>query len=376
MKTSSRLLKILSLIFCIIVLSLAVSSCAETELDRTEELGMIQAANKLGDNYIIVSFPGLGVEPQMINKEAFKIGSLSVYWYGIIFTVGMILGVTYTCFLSRREKIEADNLIDMGIWGTVGGIVGARLYYVLASLNRYTDNFWSVFNIWDGGMAIYGALIGGGIAIALVCHIKKINLLKSFDVIAPGVMIGQIIGRWGDFVSGSAYGNAVVDGELLAPFKMGIYPHAQLDNYVESIGGMVTGSNALAYVHPTFLYESLWNLIGFAIINIFGFRKKKFDGQIFFMYLAWYGFGRTFIELIRTDSLYIFGTVRISAVVGCLCFFAGVAMLAHCAVKGKKKRLAEEEYESAYPLFHKEDKNNEGTQKTENGKEEKKNATD
>ena len=383
MKTSSKPLKILSLIFCIILLLLSVTSCAEQTLDRGEELGMIQAANKLGDDYIIVSFPGFGVEPQMINKEAFRIGNLSIYWYGIILAIGMIFAFAYTYFLSKREEIKTDDLIDIGIWGVVAGVIGSRLYYVLTSLGRYKGNFWSIFNIFDGGMAIYGAIIGGALAIALVCRIKKLNMLKSFDAVAPGVMIGQIIGRWGDFISGEAYGNAVVDGSLLSAFKMGIYPHKSLDNYITAAGGIAPSSTSIAYVHPTFLYESIWNLIGFAVINILYFRKKKFDGQIFFMYLAWYGFGRMFIELLRTDSLYIFGTIRISAVIGCLCFFFGVGMLAYCAVKGKKKRLAGEEYESAYPLFHKDDKANESgyiTKETESqnetSKEDKKDEID
>ncbi len=347
MKTRS--LKILTVVFCVILMGLTLVSCAEeNELNRKDEYAMIEAVDNLNaaaekDEYILVSFPGLGIEPIVLNKLAFSLGNLGVYWYGILITVGIVLAFVYAYIKSKREGISTNDLLDMGIWGVVCAVVGARLYYVLTSLGSFKGRFFDIFKIWEGGIAIYGAIIGGAIAIAVVCKLKKIKVLKAYDAVAPAVMIGQIIGRWGNFVNGEAYGYEIAEGSIFYGLRMGIYPHVA--------DGITAAETRLAYVHPTFLYESVWNLLGFIIINIFYSRKKKFDGQIFFMYMAWYGFGRTFIELLRTDSLYLFGTIRISALVGCLCFFCGVAMLIYCYLQGKKARLADEEYESAYPLF-------------------------
>lgn len=352
MRVTSRPFRVLTAIFFIALLLVALTSCAEAELDRGDEINIVETVNKLGSDYIVVFFPGLGIEPQIINSVAFRLGDLTVYWYGLIITCGIILAFTYASFMTKREGIKFDDLLDMAIWGIVCGVVGARLYYVLTSLDKFKGDFWSVFRIWEGGIAIYGAIIGGALALTLVCRRKKISVMKTFDAVAPAVMIGQIIGRWGNFMNGEAYGSIVHSDSFLYRFRMGIYPHTQLDSYISGIGGIVTDDSALAYVHPTFLYESVWNLIGLIIINVIYLRKKKFDGQIFFMYIAWYGLGRTFIELLRTDSLYIFETIRISSLVGCLCFFFGLAMLIYGEIKGKKLRLAGEEYESAYPLFH------------------------
>ena len=159
------------------------------------------------------------------------------------------------------------------------------------------------------------------------------------------MLLGQAIGRWGNFINGESYGYELREGALFYWLRMGVYPHLGTESGIEAL------KSSIAYVHPTFLYESLWNFIGFAVIFALS-RKKKFDGQSVCLYLAWYGFGRTFIELLRTDSLYVFETIKISALIACLCFFVGVALLIYGAVQGKKIRLASEEYESAYPLFH------------------------
>jgi len=176
--------------------------------------------------------------------------------------------------------------------------------------------------IWEGGLAIYGGIIAGGITLAVVSLIKKIKVGKAFDMVAPAVMLGQLIGRWGNFCNAEAYGR-----ETTLPWRMGI---------------RALGSNETIFVHPTFLYESLWNLLGFILINLY-YKRKKFDGQIFFMYITWYGFGRMLIEGLRTDSLYV-GDFRISQVIGFLCFFFGsailVAMSIVCHLRKKDAALA------------------------------------
>lgn len=366
MKTKS--LKLLCAIFCVILIVLSVTSCViDSSYSDYDLKQAIDKQNATGTGeYILVSFPGLGIGASMINSEAIRIGGVTVYWYGILITLGIVLAFVYSYFVSKREGIKVDDLLDMGIWAVICAVVGARLYYVLTSLDKYKDRFWDVFKIWEGGIAIYGAIIGGAAAIAVVCLIKKIKILKAYDTIAPAVMIGQIIGRWGNFMNGEAFGYELREGDPLYFIRMGVYSDATRQ----------LGKSGIIYVHPTFLYESLWNLIGFVLINVFFVRKKKFDGQVFFAYIAWYGFGRTFIELLRQDSLYLTGTIRISSLVGALCFFAGTAMFIWFSIRGKKARLATESYESVYPLFRTassttEEINGAEAQKTEETEEEK-----
>ncbi len=342
MKTRS--LKLLCAIFCVILVSLAVVSCGTTGDYSDHELKeAIDEQNKLGTGeYILVSFPGLGIEPMMINSEAFSLGSITVYWYGVLITCGIILAFVYSYFSTKREGMKTDDLLDIGIWAVITAVIGARTFYVLNSIDKYKGRFWDVFKIWKGGIAIYGAIIGGAVAIAVVCLVKKKRILKAYDAISPAVMIGQIIGRWGNFMNGEAFGYQLYEGDALYWARMGVYSDATRN----------LGYSGIIYVHPTFLYESLWNLVGFILINVFFARKKKFDGQIFFAYIAWYGFGRTFIELLRQDSLMPVGTIRISSMIGALSFFAGVALYIYFALKGKKEKLAASEYDSVYPLFH------------------------
>lgn len=260
-------------------------------------------------NYI--SFPGLGIDEFPLKKTAFSLFGHDIMWYGVIISIGIILGVLYVLFRAKHnEGISSDDVIDYAIYLTFFGVVGARLYYVIMEFDSFKgkdigQTLFNIIAIWEGGLAIYGAIIAGAVALITVSFIKKIKLGKAFDMIAPAVMLGQIIGRWGNFTNAEAHG-----GETSLPFRMGI---------------RAEGSSVTQYVHPTFLYESLWNLVGFILINIF-YKKKKYDGQIFIMYITWYGFGRMFIEGLRTDSLYV-GDFRISQVVAFLCFFFGLASL-------------------------------------------------
>ena len=288
---------------------------------------------------VTISFPGLGIDNFNLKSVAFTLfGKFEVRWYGLIITTGIILAIAYAAYRFKQEKVSFDDLVDMAIFAILFGIIGARAYYVLTSLEEY-HSFYDVIAIWEGGIAIYGALIGGGLAIFGVCKYKKIPFLKVFDAVAPGVMIAQTLGRWGNFCNGEAFGERVAEGHPLYFMRMGLISPNTVQDFK---------TFAMVYVHPTFLYESLWNLIGFILINIF-YKKKKFDGQIFFTYIAWYGFGRMFIELLRTDSLYV-GPIRISSLVGFLCFVVGLAFIIYKLVKIKKQggepALAEAEAES------------------------------
>ena len=273
----------------------------------------------------LIGFPRLGLGPFSISHTAFTIGFLSVQWYGIIIVLGMALACLYAFWRMKSVPLVVDDMLDIALVCIPSGIVGARLYYVLTSLENY-PTFWEAFKIWEGGLAIYGGIIGGFIGVFAVCRHKKKSLLRVLDCIAPGVMIGQLIGRWGNFVNAEAYG--VIGPYDFLGHTFDAASLAEHNPFIMTVNGM--------YVHPTFLYESVWNLIGFLLINAF-WKHKKYDGQILLLYLTWYGFGRAVIEGFRGDSLYI-GSLRISQLLAFICFAAGVILLIAFAVKRPGKQ--------------------------------------
>jgi len=295
-----------------------------------------------------ISFPGLGIKEFTINPVAFEIpifGGIEVRWYGILITIGIILAFLYCAFRAKQEGIIFDDLLDIAIFTIIFAVIGARTGYVLFSLEDYTkyldsNGFWymikKMISINEGGLQIYGAIIAGAITIFIVCKIKKINVLKMLDSVGPAVMIGQIIGRWGNFCNGEAHGQIVSEGNPLHFIRMGLNPY-WMDGKLH---------HSYAEVHPTFLYESLWNLIGFIIIN-FLYKKKKFDGQVVLMYLTWYGFGRMFIELLRTDQLPFLG-FPVSSVIGFICFVGGTILLIVYLVKARRAKITAGEYAPTY----------------------------
>ncbi len=303
-----------------------------------------------------VAFPGLGIGEFELGNVAFdvadilgvfgiKIASFPVYWYGLIITCGIIIAFLYVTFRGKYEGVKFDDLIDIAIWTVVIGIVGARLYFVFSKPGDFfTDNFIEtvkkIVDLRSGGLGIYGGIIAGAGTIVVVTIIKKVNTLKLLDMAAPAVMIAQSMGRWGNFMNGEAYGGLVESGHPLSLFRMSLCStNTQTDKVLkEALGHFPVAE--MVDVHPTFLYESLWNLTGFILINIF-YKKKKFNGQVACMYLAWYGFGRFFIESLRTDSLYIPGTaIRVSQLVGILCFVIFGAALIAGFIYSKKKLYA------------------------------------
>ena len=301
---------------------------------------------------VTVSFPGLGIGEFSFNKVAFAIGSIQVRWYGIIMVTGIILAFLYAYYRSKQEGVSFDDLLDYAIFAVLCGIVGARLYYVITSGQKYS--FGEIFAIWNGGIAIYGAIIGGAAALLGVSLYKKIKWQRAFDMVCPGVMIGQIVGRWGNFFNGEAYGESPAADSLLYFMRMELRH----------------GSWSTSYIcQPTFLYESVWNLIGFIIINAL-YNKKKYDGQVFLMYITWYGFGRMLIEGLRTDSLMV-GSFRISQVVAFLCFVTGTILLITLGIRASRKAkiLAVEGEVSAYGEMLAEENNTE----TENDSKEEEN---
>ena len=267
-----------------------------------------------------ISFPGLGIGPFTIDSVAFTLFGREIQWYGILICIGMILAYLYASTRAKFEGIKTDDLLDLGFFVILFGIIGARLYYVvfaptsyIATGGTFWENVWdtivNVVSIWEGGLAIFGGILAGFLTALVVARIKKIHFPVLLDILAPSVMIGQIIGRWGNFMNGEAYGR-----ETALPWRMEIR-----DVYANGSYGPTV------VAHPTFLYESLWNLIGFLLIAIF-YKKKKFNGQIFYFYMIWYGLGRAVIEGLRTDSLYI-ANLRVSQVLAALVCVAGIVLM-------------------------------------------------
>lgn len=262
-----------------------------------------------------VGFPNLGLEFNI--SRAFPVLGIDIYWYALIIATGIVLAYLYCSFEGKRQGIDNDIFSDILIVGIPSAIVGARLYYVAFNWELYSGNLLKIFNLREGGIAIYGAVIACVIAVYFYLKYKKQNVLKLFDICVIGLLIGQAIGRWGNFVNVEAYGS-----ETNSFLKM-------------MIEDLKTGE--IIFVHPTFLYESLWNIcVAFLLMYII--RKKKFDGQIFLMYIIWYGIGRAIIEGLRTDSLMI-GDFRISQCVAVIS-----AIVAFTIYIIKVKRLSGEEW--------------------------------
>ena len=274
-------------------------------------------------------FPGLGLEFQL-ERVAFSILGRPVYWYGIIIAVGFLLAAMFCSRQAPKFGFASDDVFDMLLFAVPLAIIGARLYYVLFYLDLYRRGDGSLdvvamLRISDGGLAIYGSVITAILVVVVFCKVKKLSFLAFADACVYGLLLGQSIGRWGNFFNVEAYGGVTglpwrMCGEKIAGelYGKGL---VDAEGYYSVIEGVIG-------VHPTFFYESLWNLIGFLLL--LGVLKlgRRFDGQNFSFYLIWYGFGRFFIEGLRTDSLYLFGTgLRVSQVVALVSVAAGLILL-------------------------------------------------
>ena len=261
--------------------------------------------------YTNISFPSLGID---INPErAFSIGSLTVHMYGIIIGLGLLLAAMYAMRRSKEFGVTEDHILDGVLWVTPFAVVCARIYYCIFQWEIYAADPISVLYIWKGGIAIYGGVLGAVAGVIVFCRIKKISLGAALDLVSLGFLIGQSIGRWGNFFNREAFG-----AETESFLRMGL---------LDSFNGTVT------YHHPTFLYESVWNAVGFVILHFLS-KKREYDGQIALGYVVWYGLGRAFIEGLRTDSLYIPGTaLRVSQVLAAGSCLIAAAVLAYFILK-------------------------------------------
>ena len=254
-------------------------------------------------NFSSISFPFLGIE---VNPpRTLSIGPLTAHYYGLIIAIGLILAVSYACRRSKEFGLTEDHVLDGVLWVTPFAILCARIYYVAFSWKDYASNPISVLYIWEGGIAIYGGVLGAILGMAVFSRIKKLKFTAVLDLILMVFLIGQSIGRWGNFMNREAFG-AATDSF----FRMGLFN---------------TKTHAWEYYHPTFLYESLWNLIGFVILASLC-SKRRYDGQVALGYAAWYGLGRSFIEGLRVDSLY-WGPFRVSQVLAAVTCVTAVSLL-------------------------------------------------
>jgi phosphatidylglycerol:prolipoprotein diacylglycerol transferase len=277
-----------------------------------------------------ISFPGLNLWDLPVPINVFQIGSFRVTWYGVLIAAGLLLAMLYGMKRAKDFNITVDDLTDVLIFSLIFAIIGARLYYVVFDPHRATNytSFLSVVSIWNGGLGIYGGIIFAFITAFIVCKIKKISSGAMFDIAALGFLIGQAIGRWGNFFNQEAYG-----APTKLPWGMKIY------DYITA--------NAFVTVHPCFLYESLWCVLGFILLHNYSKKYRKFNGEIFLMYVMWYGFGRFFIEGLRTDSLLIGATIKVSQLVAVVSFIAALVLY---IIKRNNLRIngSADEYTSVY----------------------------
>ena len=255
-------------------------------------------------NFSSISFPSFGIEVNP--SRIISLGPLTIHYYGLIIATGLMLAVLYCCKRSDQFGLKEDDVLDGVLWITPFAIICARIYYCVFSWQEFAADPISVLYIWNGGIAIYGGVLGAVLGIAVFCRIKKIKLTTVLDLVLLGFLIGQSIGRWGNFFNREAFG-APTESFL----RMGLYN---------------TLTQSWEYYHPTFLYESMWNAVGFIGLHFLS-KKRQYDGQIALGYAAWYGLGRAIIEGLRMDSLY-WGPFRVSQVLaGISCVTAVVVLL-------------------------------------------------
>lgn len=260
-----------------------------------------------------ISFPGLGIgwfdPPRTL---PFAVLGKEIYLYGVVIALGFLLAILYGKKRCRSFGYDFDKVIDALLWAVPLAIVCARIYYVVFYWKEggYAENPISILYIWEGGIAIYGGIIGAAIGLILFSKVEKQKLTPYLDLMGLGLLIGQLIGRWGNFFNREAYG-------------------AETDCFLRM--GLLDEAGAAHYWHPTFLYESVWNLIGFLLLHFFS-KKRKYDGQVFLLYVAWYGLGRAWIEGLRTDSLWL-GPIRVSQLLALVSFAAAAGILIWIRVK-------------------------------------------
>jgi len=262
-----------------------------------------------------------------MDRYLITIGSIKIEWYSVLILIGALIAITMILRESKRYNYSSDFVFNMCFWGLIGGIIGARIYYVIFNLKLF-NSFWEVLKIWEGGLAIHGGMIVGLAIVILYCKRYNVRVIRMLDFIVPALLIAQAIGRWGNFFNSEAHGAATT----LAHLQSLHIPKFIIDGM--NIGGV--------YYHPTFLYESLWCLLGFIFILIVRRLKKTKVGHPTAIYLLWYGVGRFFIESMRTDSLMI-GGFKVAQVVSVIMVIFGMFIMMINSRKGRYEDLYEQD---------------------------------
>lgn len=287
-------------------------------------------------NYTRVYFEGLGIDFDL-PSVAFTVFGHDVNFYGLIIAFGFMLAVVYGGRKAYKWKMSLDGMTDVLIWGTIFGIICARLYYVAFEWSYYKDHLIEIPQIWNGGIAIYGGIIGALIGAAIGCKTGKINFPNLLDIGGVSLLIGQGIGRWGNFFNQEAFGT----NTTTAPFRMwSLKIHDTLELSADALAAKGMEVNPDLPVHPTFLYESVWCILGFFVLDYILRKHRKFKGEVFMLYGIWYGIERAVVEGLRTDSLYIGDTtLRVSQLLSVIIVAVFLAAFIICFVKYKKGTL-------------------------------------
>lgn len=267
-----------------------------------------------------IAFPNLGIYLKNVPK-AFTVFGFQIALYGVIIALGVLAGVLLAAHVAKLEKLDADVIWDFAIYAIVFSIIGARIYYVVFRWDAYKDNLLEVFNLRNGGLAIYGAVIAAFLTLWIYCRKKKQSFLQLADICVPGLVLGQVIGRWGNFTNREVFGEYT---ESLLAMRLPTQMVRSGDISEKIAAHMAEGTNYIQ-VHPTFLYESLWNLALLALLLLYR-KHKKFEGEQWLFYMGGYGLGRAWIEGIRTDTLFIpHTTVAVSQVLAVVLFVVSLA---------------------------------------------------
>lgn len=271
-------------------------------------------------NVADIAFPNLGLYLKNVPKS-FSVFGFNVALYGVLIGIGVLSGVFMAEYVAKKEKVNTELIWDFVIYAVIFSIIGARIYYVIFEWDMYKGNLLEIFNLRNGGLAIYGAVIAAFITLYVYCRIKKQSFLQLVDICVPGLALGQAIGRWGNFTNREVFGGYT--NNLLA-MRLPIDAVRSRDISAEVAAHILDGTNFIQ-VHPTFLYECLWNLALIGVMLLYR-SHKKFEGELWLLYLGGYGLGRFWIEGIRTDQLYITGTtIPVSQAIAVVCVVVSVA---------------------------------------------------
>jgi len=278
-----------------------------------------------------IAFPNLGIYLNNVPKS-FSVFGFEIALYGVFIATGMLLGIYLASKMAPKNGVVGDEIWDFWIYAIVLGVIGARIYYVIFRWDQYKDNPLQIFNLRAGGLAIYGGLIVGFTVLFIFCHIKKINSLDFADSVVPGIALGQALGRWGNFTNREVFGEYT---DNLLAMRLPVEA-VRASDISESIAAHITDGINYIQVHPTFLYESLWNLT-LMFILIWWTKHKHFPGQVMTFYFIGYGIGRFWIEAIRTDVLYLWNTHIAASQVVCIAIVILAVVLNIIFIKRKRK---------------------------------------